>query len=319
MENKVLISVAMCTYNGEKYIKEQIDSILNQSIDNIEIVITDDGSSDNTIEIIYEYMNRDNRVKLYQNENNLGYVKNFEKAISLCTGEYIALSDQDDIWEFNKLEILINKIKNTKNDLVYSNALLVDANLISFSKKLIKKNEGFEKNNNLYFIYNNCISGNTIIFTKVLKEKILPFPDNLSFHDIWISYVASSISSIIFVDEILIKYRQHENNVTNIGVKKAKKNYIEKINSKKNSINNLIYKLYNFEQFLKTNNIDKNLRVISDLLKEYKRFEFYFFNFKLFKIIYFNRNYLFPNKNISILKIVKMGTGLKLYRIMPFL
>lgn len=319
MENNILVSVAMCTYNGENYVKEQIESILKQTISEIELIITDDCSTDNTIQIINNYMKNDSRIKLYQNKENLGYVKNFEKAISLCQGYYIALSDQDDVWESCKLEALIDFMIDKKGDFIYSNALLVDKNLNSLEKKLVNKKQYFQGENNLFFVYNNCISGNTMLFKNKLRDKFLPFPKNLDFHDIWIAFIASSVTEIIFFDKTLVYYRQHDNNVTNIDIKKASKSYIEKINKKKTSIDKLIYKLSNFEQFLKKNNINKNLEIISFLLKEFKNFESYFFNFKLFKIIYSNKNYLFPNKKVSILKILKISIGFKIYKIIPFI
>ena len=97
-----MISVALACYNGENFIYEQIQSIINQTITDLEIIICDDKSTDNTIDIIHNI--KDKRIKLYQNNIQLGVVKNFEKAISLCNGEYIALSDQDDVWVEKKLE-----------------------------------------------------------------------------------------------------------------------------------------------------------------------------------------------------------------------
>lgn len=100
-----MISVAMCTFNGEKYIKEQIESIINQSLVPDEIVICDDCSKDNTINIIKETLaNWSGKANLIINEDNLGYRKNFEKAISLCNGDIIFLSDQDDVWDNCKLK-----------------------------------------------------------------------------------------------------------------------------------------------------------------------------------------------------------------------
>src|ERR1700748_3070750 len=98
MSKQPLVSVAMCTYNGEKYIRQQLDSILNQTWRNLEIVIVDDGSSDDTFAIISEYAEKDSRIKCFKNEVNLGFNKNFEHAVELTTGDYIAISDQDDIW-----------------------------------------------------------------------------------------------------------------------------------------------------------------------------------------------------------------------------
>ena len=98
----------MCTYNGEKYIKEQLESILNQTIAIDEIIICDDGSNDKTIQIIEEIqLEYPNKISLYKNQVNLGSNKNFEKAITICSGDYIFLSDQDDIWKNNKVEKII--------------------------------------------------------------------------------------------------------------------------------------------------------------------------------------------------------------------
>src|SRR2546428_7089887 len=105
-----LISVALCSYNGSKFIEEQIQSILKQSYSNLEVVICDDGSTDGTWETLCRLSTTDDRIKIYANEINLGYNKNFDKAFSLCAGEYIAISDQDDVWMTHKLERLLDCI-----------------------------------------------------------------------------------------------------------------------------------------------------------------------------------------------------------------
>jgi glycosyltransferase involved in cell wall biosynthesis len=105
-----LISIALCTYNGEKYLIEQLDTLVNQTYPKLEIIVVDDCSSDKTITILNDYLSKFPFIKLYQNEQNLGYIKNFEKAISLCNGELIALADQDDVWDLNKLTIMAEAI-----------------------------------------------------------------------------------------------------------------------------------------------------------------------------------------------------------------
>ena len=107
-----MISIAMATYNGEKYLAEQLDSILAQTVQDFELIVCDDCSSDSTAEILSRYAEKDSRIKIFVNEKNLGFVKNFEKAVSLCSGEYIALSDQDDVWFAGHLEILLRNIKD---------------------------------------------------------------------------------------------------------------------------------------------------------------------------------------------------------------
>lgn len=102
----------MTTYNGVKYLREQIESILSQTYKDFELIICDDCSKDSTVSILKKYQNKDSRVKYFINESNLGFKKNFEKAISLCSGEYVAFSDQDDIWLPEKLEESITHIGN---------------------------------------------------------------------------------------------------------------------------------------------------------------------------------------------------------------
>lgn len=154
MKNK-LVSIAMATYNGEKYLKEQLDSIYAQTYKNIEVIVCDDCSSDKTVEILDEYKEKYG-LKYYINEKNLGFKKNFEKAISLCSGDFIALADQDDIWIESKIEIFL-KSKGIDNliymsDYLHKNFIDIETNLklkenivaynpkkgIKFSTKLIQ-------------------------------------------------------------------------------------------------------------------------------------------------------------------------------------
>ena len=110
-----MIGIAMTTYNGEKYLKEQIDSILNQTVSDFELIVCDDVSSDSTMDILNGYAAKDSRVHVFRNEENLGFLKNFEKAIRICLdrgAEYVALADQDDIWTENHLEVLADTMSS---------------------------------------------------------------------------------------------------------------------------------------------------------------------------------------------------------------
>ena len=121
-----MISIAMATYNGEKFIREQLDSILAQTITDWELIVCDDVSIDATITILEEYAKKDGRIQIHKNKVNLGFKRNFEKAISLCSGDYIALYDQDDIWYPNHLEILYNQIGD--HSLSIGNSDIVNVN-----------------------------------------------------------------------------------------------------------------------------------------------------------------------------------------------
>src|ERR1700709_1166359 len=129
-----LVSIALCTYNGAAYLKEQLDTLVNQTYPNCEIICVDDCSTDNTVEILKQYTHSYPQIKLHINSKNLGYTKNFEKAIGLCSGEYIALCDQDDIWDKNKISIMSLLIGD--NMLAYHDSAFVDENGNPLNKKI---------------------------------------------------------------------------------------------------------------------------------------------------------------------------------------
>lgn len=229
----MLVSIAMTTYNGEKFVREQLDSILLQTYTNLEIIISDDNSTDSTYSILNEYSNLDSRIKLFKNDTNLGLVKNFEKALSLCSGEYIALADQDDIWLPEKVETLLNEIGN--HDLACSSFTLIDEEgkeiprkkslMKDMAKSLLQKEIKFSVEN---MFYTNFVTGCTTLFKKSLLIKALPIPDGECYHDWWIATVALKQNGIKYLfDHQLIRYRQHSKNHT--GIKNRSKESIANI------------------------------------------------------------------------------------------
>ncbi|MDP3588873.1 MAG: glycosyltransferase family 2 protein [Sulfuricurvum sp.] len=205
-----LISIAMATYNGEQFLAHQLDSILFQSYTNIEIIICDDKSTDTTHEILRHYAQEDRRIQLFFNEKNIGLVKNFEKAISLCTGEYIALADQDDIWEKNKIAILLQSMCTA--DLIHSNAQLIDDNGAVFASSYSHySHKQLDKDIYSYLMGNN-VTGCTSLFSRQLLTNALPFPQDIFVHDWWLALCAFKHGGIIYCDQPLINYRQHSHN-----------------------------------------------------------------------------------------------------------
>ena len=202
-------SVVMATYNGQKYIKEQIDSILKNLSDNDELIISDDGSTDDTIKIIKNY--KDKRIKIYDGPKN-GVKQNFANAIKHASGKYIYLSDQDDVWEENKIEE-IKKVFDKENCLVViHNALIVDKDLNSTNQTFFEfRKSGHGKLKN---IYKNTYIGCCMAFKAQLKEKILPIPNKIEMHDQWIGIIGEKYGKSIFLDKCLIKYRRHDSNVS---------------------------------------------------------------------------------------------------------
>ncbi|QUB95284.1 glycosyltransferase family 2 protein [Leptotrichia sp. oral taxon 218] len=205
----------MATYNGEKYLSEQIDSIINQTYQGWNLLIRDDGSTDSTMEIIESYQKKDTRIKILKdNKGNLGIVKNFEELLKISKAKLIMFSDQDDIWKKEKiLRYLerLEKIKEFKNEkiMIHSNSNLYreknqKLNLFISDKFLEQKLE------NVFF--NFFVQGATIMITKSLKEFILPFPEEVYIHDRYIHLLTDILFKRVFINESFMDYRQHENN-----------------------------------------------------------------------------------------------------------
>lgn len=214
-------SVAMCTYNGEKHITKQLDSIINQSLTIDEIIICDDGSSDKTIDLIIQFQQKfPNKITLYKNRTNLGSNKNFEKAISLCNGDYIFLSDQDDIWKENKAETIIQHfIKNESAEAVFSNAELINDCNQKFTNISLWDSKGFMENQlsapiDLYHhikFKSNTVTGATLCIKKEIKSLIIPIPDIPKFyHDEWIAIIIASRRKLDYITDELVSYRIHK-------------------------------------------------------------------------------------------------------------
>jgi glycosyltransferase involved in cell wall biosynthesis len=219
------ISVALATFNGEKYIKEQIDSILNQSLLPEEIIICDDNSSDNTICIIEAYKNP--IFKIYRNEKCIGVTENFKKAVGLTIpGNLIALADQDDIWLSNKLEILYNKLLPYKTEnipvIAYSDLTLVDDNKVIINKSFWNElNHHHHEHCLATLLFGNFITGHSILMNTKMKDYFLDKPKDFILHDVWIAFIANSFGKAIKINEPLALYRQHSQNVNyNLNFKK---------------------------------------------------------------------------------------------------
>ncbi len=219
-----MVSIAMTTYNGEKYLSQQIDSILNQTYDDFELVICDDCSSDGTRGILESYRKKDSRIKVYFNEQNLGFKKNFERAISFCTRDYIAFSDQDDVWNPEKIEISLSKIGSY--DLVCSDVDVTDENLNSLGytlKSTMFNFENFKETPELIkcMIHRNFVQGATILARKEFILKFFPIPENCLYHDMYYGMCALLGNGVKYIDTPTMKYRQHGTNV--IGAKKKER------------------------------------------------------------------------------------------------
>lgn len=310
-----MVSIALCTFNGERFLKEQIDSILAQTYSDFELIICDDGSTDRTIDIISTYKELDSRITLYKNETNLGFVKNFEKAISLCSGDYIALADQDDIWKANKIEILVENIHD--NLLIYTDAILVDVDSKTLGKNLIRPKKNLIKgaNRNRAFLLTNCVSGNTLMFSSNLVEHILPIPDTVSFHDIWIAFVASTEGAITYVEDALTYYRRYEEQITagfiqeeNTFLKNCKQKKIKYLTEQERIVNDLnIFLDYKGLKDIQTQYI------IRSLINHFDHYDSYLFNLKLYNLLIRYQDDIFPIIRKKYMRAFKISCGLKVH------
>lgn len=226
-----MISVCMATYNGEKFIKAQLDSILVQLDESDEVVISDDSSTDNTIKII-ESIN-DKRIKIFSNQKFKSPTFNFENAINQASGEIIFLSDQDDVWMENKVANVKEKL--LLYDVVVTNCMIVDENLNIINNSFYNFNnsgKGILKN-----IYKNSYLGCCLAFKKKTLELVLPFPENIPMHDIWLGFVFELFYKTTFVREPLIYYRRHGENASATGEKSPYK-FFKKILFRYNILKN---------------------------------------------------------------------------------
>lgn len=201
----------MAVYNGEKYISDQIKSIIVQLRENDELVISYDDSSDKTLDIIKSFADSDSRIKLFPGPNK-GVIANFENAIKRCMNECIFLSDQDDIWTEDKVKCVLKEFEDNKVDLVIHDARIVDENLNQVNESffnLRKCKKGLIKN-----IVKNSYIGCCMAFKSSLKKYILPFPHNIPMHDQWIGLIAEHKGNVKFLDKKLILYRRHGNNLS---------------------------------------------------------------------------------------------------------
>ncbi|HSW14655.1 MAG TPA: glycosyltransferase family 2 protein [Solimonas sp.] len=226
VDGAALASIALCTYNGGRFLRAQLDSLLGQDYPSLEIVAVDDGSTDGSWEILEEYARRDARLRIHRNPDNLGFIGNFERAMSLCRGEYIALSDQDDIWDPRKLSILVARIGS--HSAIYSDAELIDEHGHALGMRSSSRMYMYRGADPAAFVFFNCVSGHAMMIRRELLAAALPFP-RIRFHDWWLAFVAASFGGVEYVDQPLVQFRQHEAARTDMAKrkKKAKKDRIE--------------------------------------------------------------------------------------------
>jgi glycosyltransferase involved in cell wall biosynthesis len=208
-----LISIALCTYNGERFLRPQLESLLGQDHAELEVVAVDDGSRDGTVAILEEYARRDPRVRLHRNPENLGLRRNFERALGLCRGELVAPCDQDDVWRADKLRVLSASLGDAAA--IYHDSELIDEQGQPLGRRTSQMYSTGPITDPLGFLFGNPVSGHAMLFRRSLLERALPVPEGM-FHDWWLAFVAATQGGIAWCGEPLVLYRQHASSVTDI-------------------------------------------------------------------------------------------------------
>lgn len=211
-----MISVCMATYNGERFICEQVVSILSQLHSGDELVVSDDGSTDHTLDLLKAY--NDPRIRLLQGPQR-GLTYNFENAIAHARGDYLFLSDQDDVWKPNKVERMVEAMDRLNVDLVVSDATITDANLQPTGHTLqgdTPPHTGF-----LHTIYHTTYVGCCTAFRSTILKRLLPFPPRIVMHDYWIGQVADYFFKTAFIPDSLMYYRRHDANASTLTTGKS--------------------------------------------------------------------------------------------------
>lgn len=301
-----LVSIALATYNGQKFLEEQLDSIYNQTYKNIEVVVCDDKSDDLTVDILKKYQ------KLYGltysiNEVRLGVAKNFEKIVFYCKGKYILLSDQDDIWFPEKIERLLYNIGTAS--MIYSDGLIFHGDKSLSKEKLSNctfirlfgmdsSNEDFLK----FAVLNSFILGCSVMFDRIILKNAIPFYESNYNHDWWLVLCAQNENGVKYLNEVLFSYRIHDNNYSF-----REKNSIEKEGKRKNR---MYKKLLSFNSPEKLYERYKKKLVIYHIATRFKNGQHHQFfsdlqaysisqkkilNIKDFLIVLKYRNFFFPN------------------------
>lgn len=205
------ISIAMASYNGARFLPEQLNSFLNQTRLPDEVIVTDDGSTDDTMKILEEFANKAPfEVRIYRNEHNLGYARNFDRALSFCTGDLVFLSDQDDIWFKEKIERMVIAANKHVNAMLLMNdaeLVLADGSPLGLTKLKQTLSLGLP---DTAFTTGCCMA-----LRRQFLDIALPVPSKCFVHDTWFNRLSLALDAKVIVSEVLQYYRRHGNNTSN--------------------------------------------------------------------------------------------------------
>lgn len=292
------VDIVLCTYNGEAFLAQQLDSILNQTYSNFRILIFDDCSIDNTAKIIKNFQNHTNKICWFRNNTRLGLVKNYEQGIAYASAPYIALADQDDIWDEKKLEIqmqaMLARSDPSRPCLIHSDLQVINDSGQLIATSYFKRRKYTLSNKNRFLpqiLSYNGVMGCTILINEPLKKAAIPFPTKTHLHDYWLAVLNECIGERITLNTGLVKYRIHQSNTSQAG----KRIFKEAFSRGPSTLLSLPYiKLANaplFDHLLKQSDISNKDKLIIQRFEHYlngdinpMRIMGYLFRHRYFKI-----------------------------------
>ena len=311
------VDILVATCNGEKYVKEQIDSILNQTYENIRVIVSDDRSDDSTPKILKEIAKSDKRVILNLQKERLGVINNFEFLLKQVKSNFYMFSDQDDFWLPNKVEKMMERQKQEDADLVFGDLEVVNEKLetmypsygdyMLLYRKIKKCINSYEYN----YLY-NCVTGCTILGKTSMLDKILPLPNTSKYvlHDHWIGIITGIYGKVAYVEETYIKYRQHGNN--QVGTDKISHKF-----KKFSDVRELFLKIKIeiFQTFVDNNDRfpkeiqERNTKALNyfKMLKNKKYFNFK--NWNIFYDLYKNETFKYYIENFMVFNMPLLSSG----------
>jgi len=303
------VSILLATYNSEKFLKEQIDSILNQTYTNWKLIIQDGGSTDGTLKLINTYANNfPLKIQIISNSKRLSACQNFSKLITHAQSDYIMFSDHDDIWLNFKIEVSLKKILEIEQEIdiplcVFTDLKVVDENLNILSESMFKYANLHPKRTELsYQLVQNVPTGCTMLINKPLINLVKNIPDTAVMHDHWISLVATCFGKLFFLQQQTVFYRQHSSNyygVTSYGIKYYFIKCRQGINKAVNRFHQNVIQAKSFKEHFSHKLINHQLIV----LDHFSKINSYFYLKKLYIIIKYSiyKNGIFRNIGMFIL------------------
>ena len=238
MSSQALVSIVVCTFNGEAFLAPQLESLINQSYSEIEILVCDDRSADSTTDIARAFAEKDSRIRVFANDVNLGYNRNFSQGFLKARGEFIAVCDQDDIWKPDKIEKMMPFFKNPEAVLVHCQSVRFKDTPPDISHYTARLQ--FTGNDVRKLMYFNTIAGHNIIFRKQLLLQALPFPETV-FYDWWLVICSAIYGKVAATNEVLTFHRFHSSNVT-LGKKDERKQTRSKAEERLETLQNILRK-----------------------------------------------------------------------------